>query len=140
MTTKRVATACTLLGIAFILFIGVRFLVDPHGAVAGFGIPGPRGTGEGFYDVKGVRDITSGLVPLALLLSGQRRALGWAMLATAFTPLGDAVIVLSHHGPLATALGVHAATALFVLLTAALLLRETRPSAGAARATAPALA
>ncbi|MFE9422514.1 DUF4267 domain-containing protein [Kitasatospora sp. NPDC006697] len=124
--TSRIATVCTALGAAFIIFIGARFMVDPHGAAAGFGIAGPRGTGEGYYDIKGLRDIVSGLVPLALLIAGQRRALGWVMLAASVTPFGDAVIVLTHGGSLATALGIHFATALFVVLTGLLLLRETR--------------
>jgi hypothetical protein len=102
--------------------------VQPHAAAAGFGIPGPNGTGAGFYDIKGIRDITSGLVPLALLIAGQRRALGWALIAGTFTPFGDAVIVLTHGGPLATALGVHTLTALLVLGLGVLLLRETRPT------------
>ncbi|MGC0312168.1 DUF4267 domain-containing protein [Kitasatospora acidiphila] len=145
MTGRRIATVCTLLISAFIIFVGMWFILQPHSAVAGLGITGPTGTGEGFYDIKGVRDITSGLVPLALLIAGQRRALGWAVLAEAFTPLGDAVIVLSHGGPLATALGVHALTAVFVLATAGLLLRETRrpataPSLTPATATATATA
>ncbi|MCX4747584.1 DUF4267 domain-containing protein [Kitasatospora sp. NBC_01287] len=131
MTSKRLTTGLTGLLSAFIIVVGVRFVLDPHGAAAGFGIPGPQGAGTGFYDVKGVRDIASGLVAIALLITRQRRALGWALLAEAFTPLGDATIVLTHGGTLATALGIHALTAALVLLTAALLLRETRGAVGA---------
>ncbi|MFB7708084.1 DUF4267 domain-containing protein [Streptomyces sp. NPDC056105] len=36
------------------------------------------------------------LVLLVLLLTGQRRALGWAMAAITFVPIGDMVIVLSN--------------------------------------------
>jgi hypothetical protein len=129
MTSKRITTIGTLIACAFIVFVGMRFLLDPHGAAAGFGITGPSGAGEGFYDIKGVRDITSGLVPLVLLIAGQRRALGWALLAATFTPFSDAVIVLTHGGPLATALGVHTLTALLVLGLGVLLLRETRSAA-----------
>jgi hypothetical protein len=136
MTSKRIATVCTLLVSAFIIYVGVWFILQPHGAVSGLGIAGPSGTGEGFYDIKGVRDITSGLVPLALLITGQRRALGWALLAESFTPFGDAVTVLTHGGPLATALGVHALTAVFVLCTAGLLLRETRRTTATRSTTA----
>ncbi|WP_323184694.1 DUF4267 domain-containing protein [Streptomyces virginiae] len=57
--------------------------------------------------VKGVRDIATGLVLLALLLTGQRRALGWAMAAITFVPAGDMVIVLTEGGPASHAYGVH---------------------------------
>ncbi|MGF1430374.1 DUF4267 domain-containing protein [Kitasatospora sp. LaBMicrA B282] len=138
---RRPTTTLTVVLAGFIVFVGVRFLVDPQGAAAGFGINGPHGAGSGYYDIKGVRDITSGLVVLALLAAGQRRALGWALLAEAFTPFGDATIVLTHGGSLATALGIHALTATVVAFTGVLLLRETRPSAavgtpGAAAVTA----
>lgn len=86
----------------------------------------PRGTA--FLAIKGVRDTASGLVVLALLLTTQRRALGWVMAALTFVPAGDMVIVLTNgHSP-GTAYGVHGLTALAVAATAALLLRE-RPSA-----------
>ncbi|WP_104815921.1 DUF4267 domain-containing protein [Kitasatospora sp. MMS16-BH015] len=126
MFRTRLATALAAVLAAFIIVVGLFFILAPAGFAPGFGIPVPQG-GTGYFDIKGVRDITSGLVPLALLLTGHRRALGWALLATAFTPLGDAVIVLSHHGPVATALGVHAATAALVLATSALLLTEPKP-------------
>ena len=64
------------------------------------------------------------LVIFALLLSGHRRALGWAMLAITFVPASDMVIVLSNDGSLGTAYGVHGLTALAVVVTAGLLLRE----------------
>jgi hypothetical protein len=42
--------------------------------------------------------------------------------AASTIPIGDAIIVLRHHGPKATAYGVHGATAAVLLATAALLL------------------
>ena len=46
---------------------------------------------------------------------------GWALLAAAITPIGDAVIVTTNEGTLRHALSVHAATAL-VLIVAGLVL------------------
>ena len=53
------------------------------------------------------------------------------MLAFAFIPVGDMVIVLSQGGSPATALGIHGLTAVVVLVGAALLLRE-RPTPASA--------
>ena len=55
------------------------------------------------------------------------------MLAFAFIPVGDMVIVLSQGGPPATALGIHGLTAVVVLVGAGLLLRE-RPTPASAPA------
>lgn len=109
-----------------IIAIGGRFLLDSAAAAEAFGVDvDPVAVGP-FFAIKGVRDITSGLVPLALLATGQRRALGWALLAAAFTPLGDAVIVLRHGGKPDVALGIHGLTAATLVAVAALLLRQTR--------------
>jgi hypothetical protein len=102
-----------------IIFIGMRFALDPAS--------GATGAGFGFSAVslgeaKGVRDIGSGLVVLALLWAGQRRALGAALLAFAFIPTCDAAIVLLNGGPPAIAFGVHATTAGALLVLAGLLL------------------
>jgi hypothetical protein len=102
-----------------ILLIGVRFAIDPFvGATsAGFGF-----SAVSLGEAKGVRDIGSGLVVLALLWAGQRRALGAALLAFAFIPTCDAAIVLLNGGAPAIAFGIHATTACFLLVLAGLLL------------------
>ncbi len=125
---KRLATVLAALGGLFILYVGIMYLVRPVETAAGFGLPTwPTHDGTGFLAVKGVRDIASGLVILGLLLTGHRRALGWALLAFAFTPAADMVIVISNSGSLATALVVHGLTAIAVAATAILLLRERSP-------------
>ncbi|MFF3399930.1 DUF4267 domain-containing protein [Streptomyces sp. NPDC002659] len=125
MTMKRLATVLAALGGAFIIYVGLSYLLTPQTTAADFGLPTwPRHDGTGFLAVKGVRDIATGLVVFALLLSGHRRALGWAMLAISFVPVGDLVIVLSNDGSPGTAYGVHGVTAVAVAVTAGLLLRE----------------
>jgi hypothetical protein len=47
--------------------------------------------------------------------------LGWFELAASTIPIGDAIIVLRSNGPKATVYGVHGATAVVLLATAALL-------------------
>ncbi|MFI7177573.1 MULTISPECIES: DUF4267 domain-containing protein [Streptomyces] len=125
MSLKHLTTALAATGAAFILYIGLSYLIAPQATAADFGLATwPQHDGAAFLAVKGVRDVATGLVILALLLTGQRRALGWAMAAIAFVPAGDMVIVLADGGSAGQACGVHGATALAVVLTAGLLLRE----------------
>jgi hypothetical protein len=113
------ALAVAIIGCVFILFIGARFLAAPKVAMAGFGVP--QDSLRALTSIKGVRDITSGIVPLVVLAAAGHQAFGWALLAAAITPIGDAVIVTRNGGTLRQALSVHAATAA-TLLVAGLLL------------------
>lgn len=136
MTRKHLATGLAALGGAFIIYVGLSYLLAPQATAAGFGVPTwPQHDGTAFLAVKGVRDIGTGLVIFALLLAGHRKALGWAMLGLTFIPAGDMVIVLSSGGSAGTAYGIHGATAAAVAVTAGLLLRE-RPNPVAAPGSA----
>ena len=104
-----------------ITVVGVRFLVAPKVAAAGYGVPA-KDDGDGAYlAVKGVRDLSYGVLGLALLAFVGAPAAAWFMLVVALAPLGDTVIVLRHGGTRAVAFGIHFATAVAVLLDAALL-------------------
>jgi hypothetical protein len=105
----------------FIIFIGARFLLSPQVAAAGYGVPAVAGQGDAYLSVKGLRDLASGLVGLALLAFAGAQAEAWFMLVVALVPLGDMLIVLRHGGTKATAFGIHLATAVVVLISAALL-------------------
>ncbi|MFD6262716.1 DUF4267 domain-containing protein [Micromonospora chalcea] len=106
----------------FIVLIGTRFLLVPRAAAAGYGVPATEGAGDPAYlTVKGLRDLTYGLVGLALIAFTSADAVAWFMLVVALAPLGDTVIVLRHGGSRATAFGIHFATAVVVLVSAALL-------------------
>lgn len=58
---------------------------------------------------------------VALLVFVGAPAGAWFMLTAALIPLGDTLIVLRHGGRKAVAFGVHFATAVVVLISAALL-------------------
>jgi hypothetical protein len=105
----------------FIAFIGARFLLAPRTAAAGYGVPAKGADDSAYLAVKGVRDLSFGLVGLALLAFVGARAEAWFMLVAALIPLGDMVIVLRHGGTKATAFGIHLSTAVVVLISAALL-------------------
>jgi hypothetical protein len=100
MTRIRINTALALIGAAFILYIGVSYLIDPASTTPGFGLPArPHSQAAAFMNLEGVRDITSGVVILALLATRQRFALGVTMLALSLTPIGDMLTALTHPAP-----------------------------------------
>jgi hypothetical protein len=119
MTIATAALVVAIIGCVFILFIGARFLLAPREAMAGFGVP--QDSLRALTNIKGVRDITSGVVPLVVLACAGSHALGWALVAAAITPIADAVIVTSNGGTLRHALSVHGATAA-ALIAAGLIL------------------
>jgi hypothetical protein len=105
----------------FIIFIGARFLLAPSTAAAGYGVPATTHGDAAYLAVKGVRDVSLGILGLALLAFVGAHAGAWFMLTAAVIPLGDMVIVLRHGGTKAVAFGIHFATAVVVLISAALL-------------------
>jgi hypothetical protein len=132
MSLKTVTTALTVAIVLFVLSFGTTYVLAPGAIAPGFGPPEwPAGDGGGFLVLKGVRDVVGGLVLAALLLTGQRRALGWALLVYTLIPIGDMTTVLAHGGSTGVALGVHGLTAVLLAATGLLVLREVRATASA---------
>ncbi|WP_329248672.1 DUF4267 domain-containing protein [Actinoallomurus sp. NBC_01490] len=104
-----------------VVFIGARFLLVPRAAAAGYGVPAKKEGDPAYLTIKGIRDGTYGLLGLALLVFAGAHAEAWFMLIVSLLPLGDTVIVLRNGGTKAVAFGVHFATAVIVLVNAALL-------------------
>lgn len=105
----------------FVIFIGARFLLSPKAAAAGYGVPAKQDGDAAYLTIKGLRDLTFGVVGLALLAFADADAVAWFMLAVALVPIGDTLIVLRHGGTKAVAFGIHFATAVIILISAALL-------------------
>jgi hypothetical protein len=121
---KDLAVALSgLIGLA-IIAIGVRFLLAPPTAAAGYGVAITEEIGDAgaYLSAKGVRDIVSGLVVFLLIAIAGHRVLGWWMLVMTLIPIGDAVVVLRSGGSKATAYGVHVATAAVMAVIGILLL------------------
>ncbi|MFJ4652258.1 DUF4267 domain-containing protein [Nocardia sp. NPDC088792] len=130
MKTSRIANVLALAGAGFITYIGVRYLADPQGMAPGMGFKAyPTGQAADFLNVKGVRDVVSGLAVVALLAARERRALGILLLVESVIPVGDMLSVLRHDGSTATAFGVHGLTAALVAATGLLVLGERRTAA-----------
>lgn len=104
-----------------LVFVGARFLFTPRAAAAGYGVPAKPDGDPAYLTIKGTRDGGYGLLGLALLVFAGPHAAAWFMLILAPVPVGDMIIVLRHGGPRAVAFGVHFATAVVMLLSAALL-------------------
>jgi hypothetical protein len=109
------ALLVAIIACAAIIAIGLRYLLTPRQATLGFGVAADNV--RALTEIKGIRDITSGVVLLVVWAAAGRSALGWALVAAALTPTADALIVLTNRGKLAVALGIHGLTA--ALLVAA---------------------
>ena len=109
------ALVIAILACAAIVVLGIRFLLAPRQATLAFGVAADNV--RALTEIKGVRDITSGVVPLVVWAVAGRTALGWVLVTAALTPMADATIVLTNGGKRSTALGIHGVTA--VLLVAA---------------------
>ncbi|MER7170973.1 DUF4267 domain-containing protein [Streptomyces mesophilus] len=105
----------------FVLYIGCWFLLAPRTAAAGYGVPARAEGDPAYLTVKGLRDAGYGLTGLGLLAFAGAEAGAWFMLLVALVPLSDVFVVLRHGGTRAVAFGVHFATAVAVLGSAALL-------------------
>jgi hypothetical protein len=106
-----------------IIGIGIAYAAGSARNAAGFGLPRllePQT--RGWWQVKGVRDIVSGVLLIVALCAAQA-ALWWLLLVLALIPLGDAVVVLANRGRKSAAFGIHGVTALAMVIAALLLAR-----------------
>ncbi|GGS80170.1 DUF4267 domain-containing protein [Nonomuraea spiralis] len=104
-----------------VILIGARFLLVPRLAATGYGVPAKQDGDGAYLIIKGLRDGTYGLLGLALLAFVGAQAEAWFMLVVALIPLGDTLIVSRNGGTKAVAFGIHFATAVALLVNAALL-------------------
>jgi Domain of unknown function (DUF4267) len=107
--------------VVLVLVIGLQFLLVPRSAAAGYGVPAKEHGDPAYLTIKGLRDLVYGLLGAALLAFASAHAVGWYMLVVAIVPLGDTLLVLRHGGTKAAAFGIHFATAVVILISAALL-------------------
>ncbi len=94
MIQKITVTIAFLTGLGMI-FIGVRFLLAPETATAGYGIHFNANGDYSFDYIKGIRDLFSGLLICILALSKQTKALGTTLTLGTMIPVVDMLIVLS---------------------------------------------
>ena len=122
--TRSVSFWMTMLIAMGIIFVGARFILNPVGAAADFGIPISSASDIAFGRIKGIRDIFSGLVLLPLLYLRMHRATAWAFTAAIIIPATDCLIVLTTNGPSDVPhLLVHGLTAVYMVVASFLLFR-----------------
>ena len=109
-----------------IIAIGAQYVASPTTATRSFGLPLPEeGTNIAWWlRLKGVRDIVSGLVVLALMAWGGPRVVGIVLLVEAMVPVGDMLLILAAKGSAKTAFGVHGFTAVLMIVAAIPLMME----------------
>ena len=102
-----------------IIAIGAQYVVSPRIATRSFGLPLPeKGANTDWWlRLKGVRDIASGLAVLACMAWAGPFVAGIVLLADATIPLGDMLVVLAGKGSTRSALGMHGATMVVMILT-----------------------
>jgi hypothetical protein len=102
---------------AGIIAIGAMYLIGPEAATRSFGLPRPEdGPNVAWWlRVKGVRDVVSGLVVVAMLTWGSTTALGIVLATEALIPAGDMSLILAAKGSTARALGIHGMTSALML-------------------------
>ncbi len=101
-----------------IIVIGALYVSRPRAATRSFGLPLPEdGPNIAWWlRLKGVRDIGSGLIVLAMMVWGGPHTVGIVLLAAALIPIGDMLVILAAKGSARSAFGMHGLTALLMIL------------------------
>lgn len=95
---SKIANYTTILTGLLLVFIGARFLLSPLEGEAGFGIHVPVNGIYSFHYIKGIRDLSVGLLLILLCLAKEWRSLGLTMLCIMMVPLTDFSIVFTTPG------------------------------------------
>ncbi len=105
--------------------IGCFYLASPERVIGSFGLkpPAPDADTRAWLRLKGIRDVGSGFVVLTLMLTGDTRSVGLALLAFAIIPLGDMSIVLASDGSKSAAFSIHAVTCAVMVVIGLLLIQ-----------------
>ena len=108
-----------------IIVIGCFYLISPERMTGSFGLKPPASDADtrAWLRLKGIRDVASGLVVLAMMLTADWRLVGIALLVEAIIPFGDMSIILGSGGRKATAFSVHGVTCAVMLVVGLLLIR-----------------
>lgn len=105
-----------------IIYIGIRFIIDPQVGALGYGIPFESNGDAVYGKIKGVRDIFSGMVLLPLLWMRMRKAVAWVFSAAIVVPAFDFLIILFYNGGGDIShLLIHGITAAVMIMTSILL-------------------
>jgi hypothetical protein len=112
-----------LLAVAIIV-LGCLYLVSPERVSGSIGLKPPASDADtrAWLRLKGIRDVVSGLVVLAMMLTADGRLVGIALLVEAIVPLGDMSIILGSGGSKSRAFSIHGVTCVVMLVVGLLLI------------------
>ncbi len=107
-----------------VIMIGCSYLVSPDRVSGSFGLKPPASDADtrAWLRLKGLRDVTLGLLVLTMMLAADRRLVGIALLVAAIVPFGDMSIILGSGGSKSKAFSVHGATCAVILVVGLLLI------------------
>jgi hypothetical protein len=107
-----------------IMVIGCFYLASPERVSGTFGLKPPASDADtrAWLRPKGIRDIASGLIVLAMMLIADSRLVGIALLVEAIIPLGDMSIILGSGGSKLRAFSIHGVTCAVMLVVGLLLI------------------
>ncbi len=108
-----------------IIVIGCLYLISPERMTGSFGLKPPASDADtrAWLRLKGIRDVASGLVVLAMMLTTGTRTVGIALLVEALIPLGDMSIILGSGGSKSKAFSIHGVTCAVMLVVGLLLIQ-----------------
>ena len=109
-----------------IIVIGCFYLLSPERISGTFGLKPPASDADtlAWLRLKGIRDVVSGLVLLAMMLTADSHLVGVALLVEAIIPLGDMSIVLGSGGSKTRAFSIHGVTCAVMLVVGLLLIHD----------------
>ena len=109
---------------AGIMVIGGFYLGSPERMTGSFGLkpPAPDADTRAWLRPKGIRDVASGLVVLAMMLTADWRLVGMVLLVEAVIPLGDMSIILRSGGSKSRAFSIHGVTCAAMIVAGLLLI------------------
>lgn len=107
-----------------IIVIGCFYVASPQRILGSFGLkpPAPDPDTRAWLRLKGIRDIASGLVVLAMMLTANNRTVAIVLLVLAIIPFGDMSNVLSSGGSKRKAFSVHGVSCAVMLVVGLLLI------------------
>ena len=109
---------------AGIIVIGCFYLGSPERMTGSFGLkpPAPDADTRAWLRLKGIRDVATGLILLAMMLTADWRLVGIVLLVEAVIPLGDMSIILGSGGSKSKAFSIHGVTCAVMLISGLLLI------------------
>lgn len=107
-----------------IIVIGCFYLASPQRVLGSFGLKPPASDADtlAWLRLKGIRDIASGLVVLAMMLAEDWRLVGIVVLVEAVIPFGDMSIILGSGGSKSHAFSMHGVTCAVMIFVGLLLI------------------